>query len=696
MTIRTRILLFFFLAGTLITCGIIGYTTFQMRKDAESYYVSSSSSQLRLMNIYIENFVKTSIQNATMLAQSPDFIAGSGSFPDFRKNEKETVFRVSDLTPEAQRLINPLMALEKGYDDYVEVYAGFESGTMLTTLDGTTFPPRWDMSKRPWYVSRASSIDDYGLAKAYTSVTGETVFAITHKIKDTSGRLMGVLGIDVSLKGLADKFRELSSGDTGYFVLIEDTGKILCEPSHSHLVGNILGKDITDPGMLKVFNTDRGVVRLELDGQWVQANVLTNAFGWKLISVQTESAIYARSNATMRNTAIITAICGLSAFLGVVLLVRSINRPLSLIVSTATEISTGNLDARLEPRDYYGELSLLQQALTGMVSNLKGRIAEAARHSELAKQETARAQEAMNQADEARRQAENARRDGMLAAASELEGAIGMISAASTRLNSQVEESDHSAADTARHLEGAATAMNEMNATVQEVARNASSAASTSDEMHHKAVAGAKVVESSLKSIQAVRDVSLELKQDMGRLNEQAMAINKIMGVISDIADQTNLLALNAAIEAARAGDAGRGFAVVADEVRKLAEKTMESTHDVDSAIRAIQESTTRNTAAVDNAVQLIEEATNFANESGQALTAIVESVESMADQVRSIATASEQQSATSEEINRSIIRCNEMSQRISETMGDASRAVTDMSNQAQALARLVENLKRG
>ena len=117
--------------------------------------------------------------------------------------------------------------------------------------------------------------------------------------------------------------------------------------------------------------------------------------------------------------------------------------------------------------------------------------------------------------------------------------------------------------------------MNEMNATVQEVARNASAASAASAETRTNAEGGANIVEQALTSIGQVQTVSLALKDDMAQLNEHAKSITQIMNVISDIADQTNLLALNAAIEAARAGDAGRGFAVVADEVRKLAEKTM-------------------------------------------------------------------------------------------------------------------------
>ena len=238
--------------------------------------------------------------------------------------------------------------------------------------------------------------------------------------------------------------------------------------------------------------------------------------------------------------------------------------------------------------------------------------------------------------------------------------------------------------------------MNEMNATVQEVAKNAGSASAASADTKEKAQAGAQVVEKAVRSIEQVHQMSLELKGDMTQLNEHAQDITRIMGVISDIADQTNLLALNAAIEAARAGEAGRGFAVVADEVRKLAEKTMASTNDVGNAIKAIQESTAKSMVGVDNAVERIGEATELAGRSGEALQEIVATVEITADQVNAIATASEEQSAASEEINQSIVQVNDMSRQTAEAMGEAARAVSDLAAQAQGLTELIEAMKKG
>ena len=332
-------------------------------------------------------------------------------------------------------------------------------------------------------------------------------------------------------------------------------------------------------------------------------------------------------------------------------------------------------------------------AIVEMVNALKQNIENAQRESENAKEQSAKAQEAMEQAEAASTEAQS-KTQAMLVAADKLEAVGNVVSSASSELSAQIEQSDRGAAESAQRLSEAATAMNEMNATVQEVAKNAGSASSASAETKQKAQAGAQVVEKAVHSIGQVHQMSLELKGDMVQLNEHAQDITRIMNVISDIADQTNLLALNAAIEAARAGEAGRGFAVVADEVRKLAEKTMASTNDVGNAIKAIQESTAKSMTGVDNAVERIGEATELASKSGTALQEILATVEATADQVNAIATASEEQSAASEEINQSIVQVNDMARQSAEAMAEAAKAVSDLAAQAQGLTDLIQELK--
>ena len=333
-------------------------------------------------------------------------------------------------------------------------------------------------------------------------------------------------------------------------------------------------------------------------------------------------------------------------------------------------------------------------AIVEMVAALKEHIENARQESENASEQSAKAHAAMREAEAASKEAQT-KTMAMMTAADKLEQVGSIVSSASTQLSAQIEQADRGAAGAAQRLSEAATAMNEMNATVQEVARNAEAASGASALTREKAEAGAQVVEKAVRSIKQVHQLSLDLREDMGQLDEHARSINRIMNVISDIADQTNLLALNAAIEAARAGDAGRGFAVVADEVRNLAEKTMASTQDVGNAIQAIQESTTKSMAGVDNAVQQINQATDFASQSGRALEEIVTTVEVTADQVNAIATASEEQSAASEEINQSIVEVNDMARQTAEAMAEAAKAVSDLAAQAQGLTTLIQELKQ-
>ncbi|OBQ45981.1 methyl-accepting chemotaxis protein [Halodesulfovibrio spirochaetisodalis] len=239
----------------------------------------------------------------------------------------------------------------------------------------------------------------------------------------------------------------------------------------------------------------------------------------------------------------------------------------------------------------------------------------------------------------------------------------------------------------------AATAMEQMNSAVTEVAQNASNAAEQANSARTEAEHGSKVVGEAITAIDNVARLSRQVHEDMASLGHQAEGIGEIMNVITDIADQTNLLALNAAIEAARAGEAGRGFAVVADEVRKLAEKTMQATKEVGDAITAIQDGAKRNILSVEEAAKAVARSRELSGASGEVLTRIVTLVNDSTDQVQAIATAADEQAATSDHINKSVDDVRVISEQSAGVIVSASKGVRELSVMAGQLQEIIQKI---
>ncbi|WP_243367512.1 methyl-accepting chemotaxis protein [Fundidesulfovibrio soli] len=395
------------------------------------------------------------------------------------------------------------------------------------------------------------------------------------------------------------------------------------------------------------------------------------------------------------------SVLGSAVVIGLLLLVvalfvtRKLTKPISTTIAFAKDVAAGQLDKQLtvQAKDEIGELA---DSLRHMVSAIKGKIAEAEEKSQEARSLAAQAEEGRVKVEQALKHAESARKEGMLAAADQLEGVVQGISVVSTQIARQIDLTVEDMGVQERRTSEAATAMEQMNATVLEVARSASNAAQQAAQARAKAQEGSEVVNRVVGAINDVDRMSTELEKEMVTLGDQARSISGIMGVISDIADQTNLLALNAAIEAARAGDAGRGFAVVADEVRKLAEKTMTATKEVGDSIRAIQTGTTNNVQRVKSAAEAAKNASGMAGQSGTTLHEIVRLVDDTSAQVQSIAAAAEEQSASSEEINRIVDEVSRISASTANGMRGSGQGVSELATRSKELEGLISSFRDG
>ncbi|MDD4862824.1 MAG: methyl-accepting chemotaxis protein [Alishewanella agri] len=235
-------------------------------------------------------------------------------------------------------------------------------------------------------------------------------------------------------------------------------------------------------------------------------------------------------------------------------------------------------------------------------------------------------------------------------------------------------------------VEQLATAMNEMAATIAEVAKHAQNTSDATASSERHAEQGQTIVR---RVIDAIGDIAQEVSHASATIQtvkQESLNIGTILDTIQAIAEQTNLLALNAAIEAARAGEQGRGFAVVADEVRTLAARTQKSTTEIKALIDRLQTSASTAVNTMDAGVQKANHGVSLADNAGQALTEIMQSVSAITDMTLQIASATEEQSTVVQEMDRNLLQVNSLTAETRKRASEADQTSRELEQMAQEL----------
>jgi methyl-accepting chemotaxis protein len=315
-----------------------------------------------------------------------------------------------------------------------------------------------------------------------------------------------------------------------------------------------------------------------------------------------------------KNSLLIIGSSALALLVGLVaawIITRLIVAPLRRVIQVAQQIASGDLSATIDVtrRDEIGQLMQAMQQMGAGLSHI----------------------------------------------VSGLQSGIEQLATSAQSLSAVTEQTNLEVSTQKEETEQVATAMNQMTATVHDVARNAEEAALAAQTADGRVESGQQVVRQSMARIEQLADSATSASSSIESLSAEIQNIGTVLSVIKSVAEQTNLLALNAAIEAARAGEQGRGFAVVADEVRALAKRTQQSTEEIERLVSALRSAAQSSVRQIQSSGELVKLAVSDALQTESALGSIAAAVSLIQQMNQQIAAAAEEQSSVAEEINRSV-----------------------------------------
>lgn len=463
---------------------------------------------------------------------------------------------------------------------------------------------------------------------------------------------LSMSGLSKSMDDMVRLLNGFQIEDTGFVFLTDAQGQVQIhrqKDKASSTLSQLYGSEASTLLNKSGFN----LIEASYEGEQVFVSSLyIPSMDWFVIGVAPVNEVFADLNYVAKQMTVTTiVVAALFIFMGL-FLANSITRPIKSIAARFTDLGRGDgdLSQRIEVQSS-DEIGQLSEGFNGFIEKIHESMKEVASTS------------------------------GALQTASESVS----HKANTTHDNSQIQRDQ---------TIQVVTAINEMGATISEIASNAATAAETANQASDNTQVGQNVVN---KAKDAISRLAMDI-ENTGQVVEQLASttqeIGSILDVIRDISEQTNLLALNAAIEAARAGEQGRGFAVVADEVRNLASRTADSTEEIQKMINQLQSDAKDAVTAMEAGKSVTHEGVSSSDEAVEVLVNISERIHDISDRNTQVATATEEQSTVVHTINQNIEEINAINEVTTSTAEELAAASSDLKELSERLDRMVGSFK--
>lgn len=556
---------------------------------------------------------------------------------------------------------NILMNLEQYFETSqgtVSTFIGTTDGDMIQYPDlGLMNNPDFDPRTRAWYEQAMDNAGEVIISDPHQSAsTGDWVVTISKQLADGSGVVATNLGMD-SLFALISN---IQVGEEGYAFLMTNNQVMIAHPSIES------GTDVSaEPWAEQALATQNESFDYAFNGAEKQMYANTNELtGWTVGGTMYKSEVSSAINPILYSTIFVVTASLLILGMFLIVIIRSITKPLKEITDAAVVMSSGDLTVtpNVKKQDEIGVLSRSFRKMSELLSAIIRQIHDKTSVISASSEELAATLAESRKASEQITLAMNDVEEGFEQQAEKLTQSVVSLQKVSDNIHS-ISENTHAVAEQAQHAV-------------------------------HVTEQGHDIVVSTQQQMSNIEGTFNKLSTDIGTVNNYATEIHEIVNVITSIANQTNLLALNASIEAARAGEHGKGFAVVADEVRKLAEQTNDSSIQVKDIITAIQRESTNSVQSMKASLEEVNKGLQMFSQTERSFHEVKDFIHALTNQLEEVQNRAQQIADESDLAVNDIRKVEDISQKSRQLLVTATSATEEQLCSLEEISATAESLE--